>query len=466
MASKRKRRPPAASRASSRDQADTATPQAATKPRSRRRLIFGLLFVIVLAYPAYRGYRVYRLRSLALQATEARRVANWPRLEATAVRWGQQDPDIAEPWLMAAEAAEHRGAYRRVADHLEKMPPDDPRTPAVLLELATLYFDKLNSPKLGVAACQRVLRLRPDDVEAHRRLIFYYGITLQRNRLLEQTREAIANGGDSRETYVYLIGAHYLLFSNAYEFNAKWLLSGQNTETFAVGRAFHARGAQREDSQDDVLDGVDAERRRDLKHRELLEQLLTKYPQNPELLAHFLQLDSLEGDVEKVKRLLGQVPESLAEDARFWHYKGWIEQQEGRLADAEQAYRRSLELYPYGWRTQLQLAEVVRQQGQLEEAQRLVKLSLEGKQLRQEILELPDVQSVPYGLFLRMKQYAEGVGDTTTATRMQQLVEVFQQQLEASKEPEAENASAASDDSEATAATPADPAPAAVPDRR
>jgi hypothetical protein len=71
----------------------------------------------------------------------------------------------------------------------------------------------------------------------------------------------------------------------------------------------------------------------------------------------------------------------------------------------------------------LALAEVLRRLQKFEEVETLNQLSLMGKELRETILQLPDVQSVPVDVFQKMQRYAAGCGDELTATRMAERLE-------------------------------------------
>lgn len=378
------------------------------KSRFGRRTRIILVLVVVLLSPlAYRSWRIYQLRKLAWDASEARQGSNWAELETAAVRWGQADTGSAMPWALAAEAAEMRGAPDRAAAHLEKMPADDPRTPTVLMELAAIYFGKLNRPLDGVATYHKALAIAPDFAEAHRRLIFYYGITVQRRKMVEQAREALRLGCENPETYVYLIGADWLVFSNAYDLNQKWLQSGSDDETFEVAQMIHWSGAT---GYDDF--GRAAE------HERLLSEVFKKYPDNPELLAYFLSQRANRGDRDGVAELLAKVPSSEGDDNRFWHFKGWLDAANENWADAEVAYREALKRNPYAWQTHLELSSVLRQQQRFDEVERYVALSMKGKELRKTILQLPDVQSVSPELLRQMQVYANECGDTAVAERL------------------------------------------------
>lgn len=405
---------------------ETRTPSAGTASSKRRfsnrTLIILIVLLLPLSYLAYRSLRVYQLRSLAWEAAELRNAGKWRTLEPVAVKWGEADPSSAVPWLFAAECAERLGSPDRMAQYLERIPQDDPRAPDLLLELATIYFGPLNRPDKGVRACERAIELAPLHQEAHRRLIFYYGITMQREKIIEITRKAIRLGIDTQETYVYLFGANWLSFSNAYELNGKWLKSGVNDELYGIAEALHWRGATKNDPSVAALPEADRERIRKAEQLKMLQDYFVRFPKNVELLAFFLEESSVRGDVDEVSRLLATVPPTAANDNRFWHYQGWLHASLEEWDDAEKCYRKALELHPYAWRSQFELADVLRKMGRQGEVERLSNLSLEGKDLQKVILQLPDVQSVSMDLFVRMQKYSLECGDEEVVARMSERI--------------------------------------------
>lgn len=415
-------------------ESNSATPKAAAdpataatgKPRFRRRTkIILTLLLCALAWPAYRSVEVYRLRKMAWDAAEARQAGDWKRLEAICSRWGKSDPQTAIPWILAAEAAERQSTMKRAAAYLEQLPPDAPQTPDMLLQLATIYFGPLNEPLKGEATYHRALEIDPLFKEGHRRLIFHYGITLQRIKMAQQARLAIQLGCDLPETYVYLMGTNWLTFSNAYEFNGKWLQSGTNDELFQVAQLVHWAGAAGLTDTSEEVEEVDTTRAKNAQHMQLLRECFEKYPTNPELLAYFLKRETIQGNAEAVAKLLAEVPAEAADDNRFWHFKGWLHATRDELEDAEACYRKALELNPYAWESQFELAGVLRKSQRFDEVETLTALYIEGKALRKTILQLPDVQSVPPQVLVQMHHYAVGCGDTEVAQhlaeRMKQL---------------------------------------------
>jgi tetratricopeptide (TPR) repeat protein len=420
--------------------------------RGRLKWVVALLAIGFAGLMIHRGIQIISLRTFALDASEAYEEGHWQRLELVTRRWQEKDPQAAMAWLLAAEAANQQGSPGRMASYLERMPPSDPQTPAALLDLATAYFGPLNQPTKGEAACLRSLELASDNVEARRRLVFYYSMTLQRQKLIRAAREAIAAGNDAPETYVYLIGADWLTLSNAADYNGKWLQSGDDPENFLVAYLIHWAGSTGLDSTTD--DHVSEEEEVSMEpglrkridallggsnrsewgdHRQKIASCLKEYPNNSELIAYQLKIASADGDVDKVSEWLSRVPDTASGDNRFFHYKGWLHDALGESELAIEAYRTALRLNPFDWRSQMKLGAALRLVGDDDEADRLATLGIAGKELRETILQLKDVQSIPMAVLEKMRDYCRRCGDEMVAAgldgRIEQIRRVQAQKL-------------------------------------
>jgi tetratricopeptide (TPR) repeat protein len=398
-----------------------------------------------------RGIRVAELRAMAVDASETRRAGHWQQLETITHRWLEKDPRAGVAYILAAEAAEKQDSPGRMASYLERMPEDDPRTAAALLEVATAYFGPLNQPSKGEAACLKSLQLADDNLEARRRLVFYYCMTLQRSKLIAFAREAIAKGNDTPETYVYLIGADWITLSDASQYNAKWLQSGDDPEHFLVGYLIHRAGSSDTDpaSAESPASavGLDADPQLARRvnsllggapgqhwsnHHQRLAACLEIYPGNPELIAFQLRRATAEGDLPRVAQLLEAVPASAAGDNRFYHYKGWLHDARDEKRPAVQAYREALRHNPFDWRSQLRLAVTLRLLGETDEADRLAELAIVGKELRETIMQLADVQAIPMPVLTKMLDYCRGCGDALVADGLSRRIAMLRSSGEAS----------------------------------
>jgi tetratricopeptide (TPR) repeat protein len=142
----------------------------------------------------------------------------------------------------------------------------------------------------------------------------------------------------------------------------------------------------------------------------LVNECLTRYPTNLEVLAFHLDVAIYEGRTERVLQLLQQSPEAAEQDPRFWRYRGWYLAAQQRFAEAEESLRRGLEQHPMDWRSRFQLAGVLRQLGRTEEASREGKIAAIGKELHKSLFERPNARDLDEDLVDRVHNYLSQTG--------------------------------------------------------
>lgn len=419
-------------------------------PTSRRRIVFWLLLLVVLAgltaWAAFAGYRGYRLASFEPACRQALEAEQWEQLRRRASQWAAWQPENADPWIYWAEAAQRLGDFERAAELLGNLPDDHPRTVPALLERSGLLFGALNRPGEGAETCRRVRQLDPTECEAWKREIYYYAMTLQRREMVETIHAAMDAGCELPAHYIYLIGTDWLNFSDGYEVNGRWLTADPENETLLVARAIHFVGAA--GLAEKVTEGEALSATRLVDQAGQVEQLsgepqgrepagdfqqpeadrvmrdyLRRFPGNLELLAYFLEEAVSEQDVERVAELLAEAPAESAKDNRFWRYKGWVHARQRELDEAEQAYNEALRWNPYDWVSRHQLADVLRRGQRYEEVEQLERLSAEGKDLRRTLMELRDINAIPHPLLERMANYCEACGQQQVARHLRRRID-------------------------------------------
>lgn len=369
-------------------------------------------------------WKAQRSRDLERQCRRARDAGDWNAVARLSATWAAIAPDDADPWLFNAQAAMTQNRLADADAALAHLPDGDPKTIPGLLERVDLLFGELARPFEAVRTCERILALDPRSGAAHQRLTFYYAVTLQRIRLIEQARRTIDFGCDIPETYVYLLGADWITLSNAQSINQQWLANDPDNELFlvAIARGYMSnRGLDDTDVEDDAPAEGDqpAEDVREVpEHERRLAEYLDRFPTNLELLAYFLQKASTTGDAERVVALLAQAPPEAQRDNRFWRFKGWLHSIRGESDEAEKAFREALRLHPFDWATQHQMAGILRKKGQRSDAARMATLAEAGRQLRKTILAQPDVRSIPPAVLADMAAYAANCGDDLVASRL------------------------------------------------
>jgi tetratricopeptide (TPR) repeat protein len=366
------------------------------------------------------GWGEVRAERLRDDCRKAHQAGDYAAEERLAGQWVQALPGAAEPLFFLAQAQLGLGKKREAAETMGRLPDGDPLTLTALGDRADLLFGDLQDPREAARTCERILRIDPTNGDAHRRLCFFYAATLEREKLAAQGRRAIQLGCETPETYVYLLGSDWLTLSNTMTVNSHWLQAAPDDERYlvAAARGFVSNSGLEEDvadkaeGEEDVVPALP-------EHERRLRELLERFPGNLELLAYFIQKATTRGDRDEVTTLLGQAPPEAVEDNRFWRFKGWVHSQDGEGDEAVAAFRRALELDPYDFSSQHQLAGALRKQGNLEDAARLSRLAAQGRALRKRILEQPDVRAVPPAVLAEMADYARGCGDGPIADTLE-----------------------------------------------
>ena len=88
------------------------------------------------------------------------------------------------------------------------------------------------------------------------------------------------------------------------------------------------------------------------------------------------------------------------------------------FAAAEEAFRQAIAKDPYDWKSQTQLAEVLRLQNRTDDAEIALKIASIGTQLRKSILGLSNIETVPMDVLEQLHRYAVTMGDDTVANQL------------------------------------------------
>ena len=387
----------------------------------------GAICVVLILAGGFYLVRRSVIQSLSASCREARRAKDWERLEELAERWHWWQRGKAAPLIYLAEAANETKRFERAAEVLERLPDADPMTPLALVERSSILFGPLNRPIEGAASLERAIKLNPKLIEARRRLIYFYAYTLQRRKMVQLAYDTIEHDCDLPETYVYLMLQDALSFSDAYDVNTRWFLGNRDEELFMVARAIYRITTKGLDDTVDPRDGPVDESGIPY-HRKVVQEYFTRFPNNLELLAYFLQLSVTAGDVEEAARLLSRAPPEAEADNRFWRYMGWVHTARGELYQAKKCYEKALFLNGYDHLSRHQLAAVERRFKQLDRVKALEELAREGKMLRRQILQLENVARVPPGLLKRMAAYAEKCGDELAAGQLRFRIEQWSEE--------------------------------------
>ncbi|MGA0039173.1 MAG: tetratricopeptide repeat protein [Pirellulales bacterium] len=380
--------------------------------------------VVLVGYQYWHKGRAYAVRANCLGA---RQVRNWAETEQLAIEWAALEPLLADPLIIAAQAAMERGNFGAAGDYLDALPDDDPKTVPALLQRVDLMFGQLSRPAEAVRTLERILTLDPGSCEARQRLTFYYAITLQRMKTAEVTRQAIEVGCDMPETYVYLMGSDWLTLANTESVNLRWLGENPGTELFevAVVRGELANRGLEDSLQDEETAAAGSTSDVAQSRENRLRELFDTYPENIEARAYFIQKAQTAGDVEEVTRLMAAAPPTALEDNRFWRFKAWVQGTRDELEEANTAYLKARELFPYDAIALHEQAVIQRKMGNEEEAARLADLADRGRTLRRTILQQPSVQDTNPETKMEIADYIADCGGTDVASRLRERVKTM-----------------------------------------
>jgi tetratricopeptide (TPR) repeat protein len=401
----------------------TTTP---TPKRARFRIFggWGMLFIGIVAASVWceRLIRYKHDRAIAEFSRECQILSKdqtWDELAVMSERWSRVEPLKAEPWLFRAEAAENRGEWENLISYLDQIPRSDRRSIAALVRKAAAEFEYVNRPWDGMKTCDEVLALDPRVLLAHKQVIFFQVMTLQRAELVRRIRNAIRLRRESPWAYAYLASSSWIYSASLYRQNTRWLESDPDNETFLVARALHVYTADMKS---------DLERASEFEDIPPAEDMLKRFPQNLELIAFFLNRSITEGDVEAVQDFLQRLPRERTDgDPRFWRGRAWVEDTLGQLESAERSLRRAFELDPYWWKIHFQLHDLLRRQGKLEESSRFLRIHKAAWDLSVEIMTSnKTIDTLDESKICRMMlELAELVGDHVVVAVLKDRVKVL-----------------------------------------
>lgn len=377
------------------------------RPKFRR--VWIILVVLLAAGSgviAYQWRQTSTARFLAGRCHELSEQSNWEELEATARRWAKLEPQVADPWLSLAEAAEAKKDWQTVADCLGHIPRNDERAVPSLARKSVIEFENLNRPWEGLKTCDQLLEINPLVLMAHKQSVFFCAMTLQRSEMVRRIRRAIRLRRESPESYVFLVSASWFYGSSLYRHNTHWLKADPDNETFQVAQAMQIYMSEAKTNLEEAAQ---------YEHIPPVEEMLRKYPHNSELLAYLLDRAMEEGEVERAKELYAAVPvKATMDDARFCRARGWLALVEGDLQTSKDAYLRAFSIDPYWWKLHHQLMDVFRRLGQREQAEAFLRIYEVSLRVHHKIIEL-NRSSESFGdAYFRepLLQLAELVGDT------------------------------------------------------
>ena len=394
-----------------------AEPDRATHPRTVLRWSRAIFLTAVLSGGVvFANHHWMRLKKDAYlnQCREAQNAEQWVDLRKISEQWSAWDSSSVDAMLYAADAGIHLQDFESAVECLSTIPDSDPRALPSLVALSMVQFGPLNRPLEGVRTCERILRIDDRATAAHHQLIEFYAVTLQKRKLEQQIRFAIDCQREPPRAYVYLFLIDTMRIAGASESNSRWLEQDPDSELFDVARVLHMpepENAVRASSGDDKYSLADG--------------LFKRFPDNLELLAYKVDVSLRSGDVQGVVQLLSSLPLEADEDNRFWRAKGWLHLNRNELPKASEALNEAIRLFPMDWYARNLLADLLRKQRSLAEAEKLHELVQSARQLRIQINAIALDSEIPNDILTELARLAEQCGDMQVASALNRRLEML-----------------------------------------
>ena len=328
---------------------------------------------------------------------------SWEELRSVATEWSEVASLPDEALFNLADAHLRLDESELAISTLLEVPYRSPKLFAALITACDLQFGPGNSPLGGVETLKRMKAMRPDSVTTRQRLIFFYAVTLQRNHMLEEIYQAIADQSEPPDTYVYLLLSDNLNFSNGFTKNTEWLQSDPESEVFQVARIVQLIKSVEQSENQRLKDGLG-------QYFETFETLRKQFPENAVLLQFALSRVVDEFDLEEAERLVAQIP-AENRDSVLLRRKAWLKFQQGEFEECRTLLEQSLAEHALDWHTWHDLAACRRRQGDTQGAQQASQIAVQGKELGKILLQLSDAAAIPPETLLSISKYAEACGN-------------------------------------------------------
>ncbi len=374
--------------------------------------------VVVAAKPTYDWWHARQSQYYREACETSATAESWTHLEAIASQWVEWDAEASEGWIHLADALLKQNELQGVADALAHVDNSYPGVLGILEVRGDFLFSDLNQPYAAEENWRRMLDINDRADVARQRLIYFYAITMQRERMREEILRAMEAKSDPLESYAYLLLAYEVTFSDGLSLTRKWRESYPEDETLEVAAAVYLAKFAPDNTIyvlgiSSVAEGDETE----------VTRLFDTYPQNLEILAFHLEKAVFEGNEPRVVEILGMCPPSAELDCRFWRGRGWLLSAQGRHEDAAQALQKCVELNPLDWRGRLLLSGALRQLGRNEEASRESDLQLIGKELQEELFTRPNARSIDLELAQRIYHYTLQTGPAIVPESLARWIE-------------------------------------------
>ncbi|MEZ6128290.1 MAG: hypothetical protein R3C59_06390 [Planctomycetaceae bacterium] len=361
--------------------------------------------IVVVASVTWKWSSDRRHTEFQQSAKKAVLTHQWKKLHEISTTWLRWDPTDDDAKVYYAEACVQLEDFKTAAEVLGHINSDYQGYLAALGTRAEILFSELNQPLEAVDIWNLMLEKEPAANVPQQRLIYWYALTLQRKKLVDQIQAAAIAGSEPREAYAYLVLSDDLNFSDGLETVTRWRSQYPEDQILEVAQAVYA--AKVTSSRSLPKFGTSTVMPGD---RSLVDRCREKYPNALEPLALLIDLAVFEGDESEVRRLLNDAPAAAEADGRFWRFRGWLLTANMSFDAAEQSLQRAIDLNPWDWRARLFLADVLRKLGQQEKATEVGELAMAGKTLHSRLLESPNARELSLELVDQIYSHLQQTG--------------------------------------------------------
>lgn len=381
-------------------------------PKRRNRGI-GIVVVVILVIAAA-IFAVQRFmsgrsdESYLAECTQLADAEKWEDLKRVASRWVAESEMPDEALIFLSEAHLQSGDPKGAVDYLLDVPARSSRSYAALITASDLQFGPAGDPLGGVETLLLMAQQKPSSVTTRQRLIFFYAVTLQREKMLDAIYEAMEFGSEPLDCYAYLLIADHLSFTNGFKKNSEWLEADPDAELFQVARMVQLIRNVAVAENATVRAQLDT-------YLAAFGKLREKYPKNPALLESAIERAIDDFDIETVEKLVAELPDSVSDSVLLRH-TAWLRFQQGEYEKALELLETSLRVFALDWHTWHELAACRRRLGDTAGAGEAATIALVGKALRKEVMQLDATTEISPDLLSRIADYAKQCGDWRVET--------------------------------------------------
>jgi len=389
------------------ENADTAAKAKFT--RSKFLIVVAIVILIIFASLTPVGYRKWHTRrteQYRAGCSAARDDREWGKLDIISKMWLSWDANNDDARMFRAEALLQSGKLREAADTISRISDIYQGTTKALTIQGEILFGDLDLPYEAEQVWLRMQKLDPPAELPRQRLIYFYSMSLQRKKLIEQLRDGIELASEPPESYTYLMLSSSLNFTDGIEVLQRWRKNYPEDEKLDVAEAFYY-AKNKTDGDEGLFE------KSDIVPGDLKPMLgcLTKYPDNLEVRAFHLEKRIFDGDIDGVAELLKTIPLDAEKDSRIWRHRSWLLKVRGNTKEAITAIEQSIALDRFDWRAKWEQAALLRITGNREEAEIAARLANEGKLLEKKLMELPNAQMLTWRLVEELRDYFRKIGD-------------------------------------------------------